>query len=172
MDTNPYILALTAFVTVVHSVFEFLAFKNDIQFWKNKKSLEGLSVNSVLFGCFTSFVVLLYVLDNETNTMVKVSVFIGLLIDLWKIPKAMSFRLNYERKCLLGLLPQVEVIYKSSYVETNTNDYDRLAFKYLSWILFPLVIGYAIYSVLYLEHKGWYSFILSTMYGFILTFGK
>jgi hypothetical protein len=102
--------------------------------------------------------------------MVKISVFVGLLIDLWKIPKAMNVKFNYEDR-YMGIIPKVIVIHKSSYVETNTNDYDKLAFKYLSWILFPLVIGYAIYSVFYLEHKGWYSFILSTLYGFILTFG-
>ena len=26
--------------------------------------------------------------------------------------------------------------------------------------------------MLYNEHKGWYSFVLSIMYGFLLTFGK
>ena len=48
----------------------------------------------------------------------------------------------------------------------------QLAFKYLGWVLFPLLIGYAVYSVTYLEHKGWYSFILSMGYGFLLTFGE
>ena len=28
LDTNPYLLAVTVAVTIVHSVFEFLAFKN------------------------------------------------------------------------------------------------------------------------------------------------
>jgi len=48
----------------------------------------------------------------------------------------------------------------------------QLAFKYLGWVLFPLLVGYAIYSVIYLEHKGWYSFLLSMSYGFLLTFGE
>jgi len=47
-----------------------------------------------------------------------------------------------------------------------------MAFKYLSWILFPLVIGYACYLLMYHEQKSWYSFCLSTIYGFLLTFGK
>jgi hypothetical protein len=142
----------------------------DIQFWRNKKSLEGLSVNSVLFGCFTSLIVLLYVLDNDTNTVVKISVGIGLLIDLWKVPKVLNISIDYERK-LLGLVPRPVFIYKTSYVQSHTDDYDRLAFKYLSWILFPLVIGYAVYSLIYVEHKSWYSFVLSMIYGFLLTFG-
>lgn len=48
----------------------------------------------------------------------------------------------------------------------------QLAFKYLGCLLFPLLIGYAVYSVTYLEHKGWYSFTLNMSYGFLLTFGE
>lgn len=66
----------------------------DIQFWNSRQSLEGLSVRSVFFGVFQSFVVLLYILDNETNFVVQVSVFIGVLIDLWKITKVMDVRVR------------------------------------------------------------------------------
>ena len=67
LETNIYLLVLTFVVSIIHSIFEFLAFKNDIQFWNNRKSLEGLSVRSVFFNVFQSLIVLLYVLDNETN---------------------------------------------------------------------------------------------------------
>ena len=36
LETNIYLLALTFVISIVHSVFEFLAFKNDIQFWNNR----------------------------------------------------------------------------------------------------------------------------------------
>ena len=48
----------------------------------------------------------------------------------------------------------------------------QMAFKYLGIVLFPLFVGYGVYSLLYLEHKGWYSFVLSMCYGFLLTFGE
>lgn len=67
---------------------------SDIQFWNSRQSLEGLSVRSIIFGVFQSLVVLLYILDNETNFVVQVSVFIGLLIDLWKITKVMDVRVS------------------------------------------------------------------------------
>ena len=67
----------------------------DIQFWKNRKSLEGLSVRSVFFNVFQSLVVVLYVLDNETNFMVKVSVSIGLVIEMWKITKVVTLKVSY-----------------------------------------------------------------------------
>lgn len=60
LETNPVLLGVTVFVSLIHTVFEFLAFKNDIQFWRSRKSMEGLSVRSVLFNCFQSAIVFLY----------------------------------------------------------------------------------------------------------------
>lgn len=76
----------------------------DIQFWNSRQSLEGLSVRSVFFGVFQSFVVLLYILDNETNFVVQVSVFIGVLIDLWKITKVMDVRVRPGCHAVLGAI--------------------------------------------------------------------
>ncbi|ESO91931.1 hypothetical protein LOTGIDRAFT_233250 [Lottia gigantea] len=170
IETNPYLLGMTIVVSILHSIFEFLAFKNDIQFWKSRKSLEGLSVRSVFFNVFQSLIVLLYVMDNETNTVVRISIFIGLGIEIWKIHKVMDVKFDRERR-VFGIFPRISITDKSSYTQSNTKQYDMLAFKYLSWLLYPLIIGYAIYSLLYQEHKGWYSWVLGMMYGFLLTFG-
>jgi hypothetical protein len=170
LDTNPYLLGITVIVSIVHSVFEFLAFKNDIQFWRNRKTLEGLSVRSVFFNVFQSLIVLLYIMDNETNFIVKVSIFIGLGIEIWKIQKVVDIKINRENKWF-GVLPRIQIQDKSTYTESHTKEYDQLAFKYLSWLLYPLLVCYAVYSVIYLEHRGWYSWVLSMLYGFLLTFG-
>ncbi|XP_046847536.1 cleft lip and palate transmembrane protein 1 homolog [Xenia sp. Carnegie-2017] len=169
-ETNPYLLGLTVVVSLVHSVFEFLAFKNDIQFWRSRKSLEGLSVRSVFFNVFQSLVVLLYVWDNEANTIVIISCFIGLLIEIWKINKVVDIKVDRSNP-IYGFIPRINISDKQSYTESSTRQYDTMAFKYLSWLLFPLLFGYSIYSLLYQEHKGWYSWILSMLYGFLLTFG-
>lgn len=170
LDTNPYLLGLTMAVSILHSIFELLAFKNDIQFWKNRKSLEGLSVRSVFFNVFQSLIVLLYVLDNETNIMIRISCFVGLAIELWKIKKVVNVNFSWDEK-IFGFLPKITFTDKGSYVDSSTRQYDNLAFKYLGWLCFPLLIGYTIYSLIYLEHKGWYSFVLNMLYGFLLTFG-
>lgn len=170
LETNPYLLGLTIAISILHSIFELLAFKNDIQFWNNRKSLEGLSVRSVFFGVFQSLIVLLYVLDNETNFMIRVSCFVGLGIEVWKIQKVVDFKLNKEDR-IFGILPRLTFTDKGSYVDSSTKVYDNLAFKYLSWLCFPLLLAYGVYSVYYNEHKGWYSFVLNMLYGFLLTFG-
>lgn len=61
-------------------------------------------MRSIIFGVFQSLVVLLYILDNETNFVVQVSVFIGLLIDLWKITKVMDVRVSAGRNVQKYLL--------------------------------------------------------------------
>ncbi|XP_037272495.1 putative lipid scramblase CLPTM1 [Rhipicephalus microplus] len=170
LETSPYLLAVTVVVSLLHSVFEFLAFKSDIQFWRNRKSLEGLSVRSVFFNVFQSAVVLLYILDNDTNTLVRLSVFVGLLIDIWKIHKVVNITVDRENK-LFGVFPRIRMADKCTYVESSTREYDMMAFKYLSWALFPLLAAYCVYSLMYLEHKSWYSWVLGVMYGFLLTFG-
>uniref|UniRef100_A0AAQ4PUX9 CLPTM1 regulator of GABA type A receptor forward trafficking n=1 Tax=Gasterosteus aculeatus aculeatus TaxID=481459 RepID=A0AAQ4PUX9_GASAC len=129
LETNPYLLGLTIVVSIVHSIFEFLAFKNDIQFWNSRQSLEGLSVRSIIFGVFQSLVVLLYILDNETNFVVQVSVFIGLLIDLWKITKVMDVKLDRENK-IAGVFPRLVFKDKSTYVQSSTKIYDDLFINY------------------------------------------
>lgn len=170
LDTSPYLLGLTIVVSILHSVFELLAFKNDIQFWNNRKSLEGLSVRSVFFNVFQSLIVLLFVLDNDANTLIRICCFISLAIELWKISKVVNINIDRQQK-VLGVFPKITFTDKGSYIQSSTKEYDQLAFRYLSWLLYPLLIGYAIYSLIYQEHKGWYSWLLNMIYGFLLTFG-
>ena len=51
-EGNPLLLGLTFVVSLLHSVFDMLAFKNDIGFWKNKKSMEGLSIKTIFINAF------------------------------------------------------------------------------------------------------------------------
>uniref|UniRef100_A0A3Q2CFI3 CLPTM1 regulator of GABA type A receptor forward trafficking n=1 Tax=Cyprinodon variegatus TaxID=28743 RepID=A0A3Q2CFI3_CYPVA len=80
-----------------------------------------------------------------------------------------SVKLDRENK-IAGILPRLIFKDKSTYVESSTKIYDDMAFRYLSWLLYPLFGCYAVYSLLYVEHKGWYSWVLSMLYGFLLTF--
>lgn len=108
---------------------------SDIQFWKNRRSLEGLSVRSVFFNVFQSVIVLLYVLDNDTNFLVRVSVGIGLLIELWKIQKVLNIEISRNERMLFGLLPfKIKFSDKGSYVDSSTKQYD-LVFSFINFHL-------------------------------------
>ena len=88
----------------------------------------------------------------------------GILLEIWKITKA-SKVIKIEK------FPYYTLEDKESYSQSETKEYDRIAMNYMSYALFPMMIGYTIYSVIYNQHKGWYSFVVNTLVGCIYTFG-
>lgn len=52
-----------------------------------------------------------------------------------------------------------------------TKEHDKQAMQYLSYALFPLVMGYATYALVYQTHKSWYSFVINSLVGAVYTFG-
>ncbi|XP_074575026.1 uncharacterized protein LOC141831544 [Curcuma longa] len=166
LEGNPYLLALTMIVSVLHSLFDILAFKNDIQFWNKNKSMEGLSAKSVILNFICQLIVFLYLFDNETSWMILASSGIGCCIEFWKIGKAMHIEIDRS-----GRIPMLKLRDRESYVKNKTKEYDDLAMKYLSYILFFLTICFSIYSLMYEQHKSWYSWILSSLTSCVYMFG-
>jgi hypothetical protein len=164
LDTNPYLLAITIVVSIVHSVLDFLAFKNDITFWKNKENVEGLSVRSMFVNLIFQTLILLYLFDNETSWLILGSSAVGLAIEVWKMKKAVNFK-------RINTFPFLTFDDKASYTQSKTKEYDQEAMRYVSYLLYPLLLMYAIYSLYYESHKSWYSWVLGTAVGFIYMFG-
>ena len=98
----------------------------DIQFWRTRKSLEGLSVRSVFFNVFQSLIVLLYVLDNDTNMVVIISCFVALLIEMWKITKVTNVSIDRDN-LMFGFLPRIKFTDIPSYVQSSTKEYDKVS---------------------------------------------
>ena len=177
LESNPYLLAVTMAVSLLHMLFDFLAFKNDIQFWRSNKSTAGLSGRSVLLNTGCQAVVFLYLLDNDTSWMILVSAGIGLLIECWKIPKLFSVQLSPAWPFLLLEAKQVATdaqgrgVTEQDQLQLLTNQYDKEAMRYLSYLLYPLVLCYACYSLLYNTHRGWYSFTVTSLVSCIYLFG-
>ncbi|KAK9822470.1 hypothetical protein WJX81_006087 [Elliptochloris bilobata] len=166
LEGNPVLLAVTFAVSLLHSVFDVLAFKNDIGFWKNKKNVEGLSVRTILINCVCQFIIFLYLMDNDTSFVVLLSSGVGLLIELWKVTKAMNVTFDRARG-----FPWLHFADKAGYHNTMTKQYDREAMRYLSWALYPLIACYAVYALLYETHRSWYSWVLNSLVGAVYTFG-
>ena len=53
-DTNLALLLVTFGVSAIHLLFDFLAFKNDVNFWRGKKTVEG----KLLIGKTNTYIVL------------------------------------------------------------------------------------------------------------------
>ena len=166
LEGNPTLLAVTTVVSLLHTIFDFFAFKHDVQFWRNRKSLEGLSARSVLLNAFCQLVIFLYLCDNETSWMILISSGLGVVIEFWKVTRAMDVSVDRD-----GRFPRLRVADKASALKSDTARHDADAMRYLSYALYPLVGVYAVYSLRTHEHKGWWSFVLSTLVGAVYTFG-
>jgi hypothetical protein len=142
LETDPILLTVTIIVSLLHTVFEVLAFKNDINFWRSKDSMEGISVKTLYLQTGCSIIIFLYLFDNDTSFMILASNGFGILLDFWKIQKA-------SKVIKTDKFPYFTLEDKDTYVKSETKEYDRIAMRYMSYALFPMMIGYTIYSVIY-----------------------
>ncbi|KAG2156434.1 cleft lip and palate associated transmembrane protein [Suillus clintonianus] len=172
-ETNPWFLGLTGLVSMLHVVFEMLAFKSDVSHWRQRKELVGVSVR-IITNVFVQTVVLLYLIDNNENTswMILMGSGMGVVIEAWKITKAVDISIIAAPSG--SQLPYTLSI-KDKHVlsddEKKTQEYDKLAFRIVSYFTIPLLAAYTIYSLIYESHRGWYSFVISTLTSFVYMFG-
>ncbi|XP_036395773.1 cleft lip and palate transmembrane protein 1-like protein [Megalops cyprinoides] len=157
VDAGQYFLSLTFFVAMCHLLYDFLAFKNDISFWKKQKSTAGISTKAVLWRCFGTVVILFYLRNEQVSLLVLIPAGIGTLIEVWKVKKAFRIQILWSD------IKPVFQFGKSSESEKRTEEYDTQAVKYLSYFLCPLSLGGAIYSIIYVKYNGWFSWLINSL---------
>ena len=175
-----------------------LAFTSDVSHWRNKQELVGVSVRTIVINVVTQIIVLLYLVDNneETSWMILMSSGMGVLIEAWKITKAVDVAIVPSSATQPPTIPgipfhlQITDKHVLSEDEKKTQEwahhffitlvdcalihngrYDKLAFRYVSYVTIPCLAGYTVYSLLYETHRGWYSFVISTLTSFVYMFG-
>ena len=178
LDTNPWLLGTTAAVSVLHMIFELLAFKSDVGHWRKKKDNVGVSVRTILSNVVMQTIIFLYLLDNNENTswMILFGQGMGIAIEAWKITKTVNVRVREPEQgsWFYGKLPYIVVFedkHELSETEEKTDEYDRIAFKWMGIGAVPLLAAYSVYSLVYDSHKSWYSFIITTLVGSVYAYG-
>jgi hypothetical protein len=187
LESDPRLLVVTGLVSLAHMVLETLAFKSDVSFWRTKNNTEGLSSKTIVFNAGCQVVVLLYLLDNDTSWMVLLSTALSVLVEAWKITKVLDVEFVPVWKGFVSLTDKRRRVRATktgdgkekerdddvvfSDLSRQTAEHDETAMRYLTYLLIPLVLAYAGYSVTYLEHRGWYSFVVTTLVGAVYAFG-
>ncbi|KAG7235262.1 hypothetical protein INR49_002867 [Caranx melampygus] len=162
MGSNLYLLVLTALITALQLICEFLALKNDISSWRKKKSMAGMSRKSVLWRSLSTLLIFLHLLE-ETSLLVLIPVGLGACVEVWKVFKVFKIQWQWKSSKLH--------LNKMDEEERKTVDYDAQASRYLSYLVYPLCISGAIFSLAYLRQKSYYSWLVNTLVTGVYAFG-
>jgi hypothetical protein len=164
-DERLYRFFLTQIISFVHIWLEYLAFRDEIRFYRGKTNFVGVSLSTVITRMVCSFIIFLYLADGGgTSWVILASVFGGVMVDAWKVWKLIQpqFVLAY---------PFVVFSRIQTANEEKTSHYDSIAITYLALILYPVVIGWAAYALLHETYTSYYSWLVSNLANAVYTFG-
>lgn len=131
---------------------------------KDSSNVQGLSVKSLYADVGMQFVILLYLLDNDTSVMILMSNALSIVLLVWKITRISDIY-------LVDRFPFIRIQESQAYAESPTKMYDDYAIDKLTKSMFPCLAAYTVYSLVYCEHKSLYSFVVNTLVGAIYLFG-
>ncbi|ETV65516.1 hypothetical protein, variant 1 [Aphanomyces astaci] len=164
-ETNPYLLTVTMAVSMLHILFDWLAFKSDISFWQKNESLVGISIWSMVSSLVSQTIVFLYLIEQHTTLLIVVPSGISIVIQLWKLGRAT------RPKVSLSWTTLVKIEFTRTDMSSASNDIDKVAMTYMGYTLYPMLVGYSVYSLLHKDHTSFYSWILGSLTGSVYAFG-
>lgn len=189
-ETNVTLLAITMLASALHLLFEFLTFKSEVNFWSKNEDLTGLSVRSLFLDMIGQTVILFFLIDKDSSLLMTIPSACGCLIALWKcqraaglrfvrttpdrniawwnwLPSMVGFELRATRlESQLASMARKEKEHSAAARKQDltalTIESDRIATRTLGTVLLPFVVGYTLYSLVFEEHLGWYSWLITS----------
>ncbi len=169
-DEYMYRFIITQIIGFIHLIFDYLAFKNEIGFYVGRgKDVTGISISSLYSRCICDLIIFLYLLDGgNTSWFVLLSIGSSVFVELWKLYKFLQPKWHWKK---FPYFLSVRDLSSMSSTEQLTIDYDSIARTYLSLILYPLVLGLALYGRQFYIYTSWYSWVISNLANAVYTFG-
>lgn len=81
-------------------------------------------------------------MDERSSLLIIVPTGIGALIEMWKCKKILKLDISWR-----GIKLRETANGSGMTAEQQTDMYDQQGMKYLSYVLYPLVLSYAVYSL-------------------------
>jgi hypothetical protein len=152
-----YMFSITLLTGFMYGLFEFLAFKNDIWFYKTKTNRIGISVNSIVIHIVIQAILFSYMMDFSNNAIRGCIQLTHLCVNVWKLNHVWLH--EYEWMIEQGsnfrfTVKVVHVTTKGKYKsieqgETRTQQLDAIALRFLALIALPIFIVYNAYHYYY-----------------------
>nr|XP_029507206.1 cleft lip and palate transmembrane protein 1-like protein [Oncorhynchus nerka] len=109
--------------------------------------MVGMSRKTVLWRCFSTIVILLKMLEERSSLLGLIPVGIGTTIEVWKVKQVSKIQLQWRTS------RSIVHVGKFDESERKTIQHDTQAMKCLSYLVYPLSISGAIFSLVYLRYK-------------------
>lgn len=159
--SSPYKIGLVYSVSILHLIFEYLAFSSDISFWRAKTSFEGLSSSSVTLQACMNIIMFLYVQEQQQTKFVMYFIGLRFCLQLWKLWKLTTFR-----RC--AGWPFVQWVNRSGAEKgleelEDINDAERRCMRGLIVVLLPVVSSFCVYRLIYHKFRSWYSWMVLSL---------
>ncbi|KAL9542478.1 hypothetical protein MBANPS3_008594 [Mucor bainieri] len=152
-----YMFSITLLTCFMHGLFELLAFKNDIGFYRAKTNRIGISVNSLVVHIAIQATLFLYTMDFSKNAIRGCIQLVHLCVNAWKLNHVWlheyewvieqgsdyGFTIRMARSVTRGKHKLVEQ------GEEKTQQLDTVAFKLLAVVALPLFTVYNAYHYYY-----------------------
>ena len=171
-DEHMYRFCITQIIGFVHLSLDYLAFKNEIGFYVGRgKDVTGISLSSIYSRFACELIIFLYLIEGgNTSWFVLFSIGLSVGVEVWKLVKFLQPKLKMSWKFPFYII-SVRDMSNFTSTEKETVNYDGIARTYLSLILYPLVLGMALYGRQFYEYTSWYSWTISNLANAVYTFG-
>ncbi|KAL7319512.1 hypothetical protein PS15m_002643 [Mucor circinelloides] len=152
-----YMFSITLLTCFMHGLFEMLAFKNDIGFYRAKTHRIGISVNSLMIHIAIQIILFTYTMDFSSNAIRECIQLTHLCVNIWKLNHVWlhdyewvieqgsnyGFAIKMVRTATRGKHKLVEQ------GEAKTQQLDAVAVKLLALVAVPLFAVYNAYHYYY-----------------------
>ena len=166
-NSTSYLILLFT-VNILHTIFSTLSFTSDISYHKNLKKLDGVYTKNLFFNIFYKLIAAIYVYIENSHMIVKVELFVGLCIELWKMKKI--FNLSFKKN-----FPFIDLKHKLGYQMEKSKDYESEAINLtMKFIFLPVAVCYVCYRLYYYKERimsGIFVFLIETIFFMLNLFG-
>ena len=142
-QTSPMLLIVTVVVSFLHMCLDVLAFRSDAKYWLKLDNAAVISPRAVVLSMVCDVIIFLYLLDEDATMLVWGPVVLVLIVDGFKCYK-------------------IRTLHKAA-VAGVEDEADAKFVRRMCLILAPTVATYSVYTLLYVEQKSIYSWVLSSL---------